>query len=198
VSSVSKAKWLRSLVLVTMVASLLVVWWSPPAFADGAVQLGRRTLFGVRWYVQLETKGLEADVWFRASPNASSNGDVRVLHLALTTPRLEDAKGLICRAVKTYERGKFVVGCGSVVGTAACLRPIGPLAAVCGASVTYAWTRGGFVDCVAGLRSTVASKLGRDAEWIATLESIGASKASLRSLVELATKFACSDAKPPK
>jgi hypothetical protein len=194
---VSKAKWLRSLVLVTMVASLLAVCWSSPAFADGTAQLRRRTLFAVRWYVQLEIKGLEADLWFRASPNASSNGDVRVLHLVLTTPRLDDAKGQICRAVQTYQRGKLVVGCASVVGTAACYYPVGPLAAVCGASVTYG-VSSGYLDCATGLVSAIASKLGRDAEWIAAAESIGASKASLQSVVKLAAQFACSDAKPPK
>ena len=122
---------------------------------------------GKTYHVDVLTSGLNAEIWFRISPNACSAGDFKVTTVNGRQATLKTAR-LACSGKKLYDDTKTVVGCSATVASGICgaatVATEGAAAFMCESVWTYTATRG-LADCVSGVKDAIAGYLISDVNW---------------------------------
>lgn len=145
-------------------------------------------------YITMETWGNSSQIWLRNNLNMSSMGDKQLASLAIrpaSNPVLDKAQ--ICRAKKYFDAGQTILGCGSVIGTAACVATVGGMGAatpLCVSVSVYATTTG-LVDCVKGLSGLIGDVLagyGKETKLITS-----SMYPTVSDLISLTLDAACDD-----
>lgn len=122
---------------------------------------------GKTYHVDVVVMGMTADIWFRVSANACSQGDFKVANVNARQATLKAAR-LACTGKTIYDNSKTVIGCTATVASGICAAATvatdGAAALVCESAWVYTANRG-LADCVSGVKDTIASYLMGNANW---------------------------------
>lgn len=144
-------------------------------------------------YITYESFNGRAEIWSRTRMRQSNGTDIKIMDMKMLVKATEEiAMNAICSGKKVYDGGKTILGCGSVVGSAACIVTGGGGGVgvpVCAVTMTYAATTG-MVDCISGVTSAIGEKFGQED---AVQAAMAMNQASISNAISLTIDEACKD-----